>query len=218
MLYNHKDKVIFICVPKTGTTAVENYILKNNDDYLRNFIVKNEKIKVNTHTSVKYLNHILGEEFNKYKILAIARNPLECIISKYFFFKKGRANEKFVLFLKKKQILNLMKVIAARFLDFNLWCLFYVFRVNTPYLLVNNNLPKNVFVIDFEQFKKQPKALFNLFPNLSFEQKDFLLLNKTKYEKTDVKLWRLTKFILYFKLRKENLFYECIKNKNLEKN
>jgi hypothetical protein len=103
MLFNYKDKVIFVSVPKTATTAVENYILENSNDYIRNFIFKNKKIKVKTHCSVKFLKEILGDEFNDYKILAIARNPLDCVISKYFFFKKGRARNNFFFVFKKKK-------------------------------------------------------------------------------------------------------------------
>ena len=67
---------------------------------------------------------------------------------------------------------------SARLLNFNIWCIFYIFRVNVPYLLIDDKLPKNVTVIDFKQFKNQPEILFNLFPSLSFSSEGFLLIIK----------------------------------------
>ena len=217
MLFNLKDKVIFISVPKTASTAVENYILEHSNDYLRNFIIKNKKIKVKTHCTVKFLHNILGDDFNNYKIIAIARNPLDCVISKYFFYRKGRPNSKIYLYIKKFHLINLLKVFLAHFLNFNIWCLPYIFRVNIPYLLINNKLPKNIVVIDFKEFQKQPTKLFDLFPNLCFNSKHFLYKNKTAYNLSEITIWKLTKLILSFKLRKEMDFYKLITNNTSEK-
>ena len=46
MLFNLKDKVIFISVPKTASTAIENYILQNSCDYKRNFVFNRKKLKL----------------------------------------------------------------------------------------------------------------------------------------------------------------------------
>ena len=56
MLFNLKDKFIFISVPKTASTAIENYILQNSCDYKRNFVFNRKKLKVKTHCSVSYLH------------------------------------------------------------------------------------------------------------------------------------------------------------------
>ena len=176
-----------------------------------------KKIKVKTHCSVSYLHKILGEQFNDYRIIAVARSPMECVISKYFFYKKGRAYTKSILFINKFKILNFLKVMSARLLNFNIWCIFYIFRVNVPYLLIDDKLPKNVTVIDFKQFKNQPEILFNLFPSLSFSSEGFFINNKTKYSISDITIWNLTKHILRFKLRKEISFYNLISTSSFDK-
>lgn len=100
--YNNDINVLFIHVPKTGGSSIEEYLsykynikLDNSSLYL--FIqdkrLLNENMKINsslqhlTYNQIVENNKVFNIHFNNIKIITIVRNPYERIVSDLFFHK-----------------------------------------------------------------------------------------------------------------------------------
>ena len=97
---NDNVNILFIHIPKTGGTSLENYFsvkfnIELNNNSLK-FFIKNERFlneNMNITSSLQHLtynqiveyNKVFNIDFNNIKIITIVRNPYERIISDLFF-------------------------------------------------------------------------------------------------------------------------------------
>lgn len=103
MPYYKKKHILFIHIPKTGGTSLENY-LKNNDIqtlYIpvpRNNILpeknlRNKSLQHQTYNTIYKYRKLLNINFdNKLRIISIVRNPYHRIISDLFWNKLIKKN------------------------------------------------------------------------------------------------------------------------------
>jgi hypothetical protein len=212
MLIDFKTKKIFVAVPKTGTTALENHILSISNKFERNVFMDNSR-KLNPvpkHISISEIKYLLNEEFWNYKFIAIIREPFDCTISKYRFYKYGRPNQRIKEEPKKQSFRKLLKIKLAHILPFDVWILVYPLNINLKYIQLNNNIPSNLKCYTFDLFKTRPDIIYNNLLDDNFHVISTPVVNKTKSNIT-VDISSLSKFILKLKLRKENKFYNMIK-------
>lgn len=95
MLFSEKHKFIFLANPKTGTRAIQSFILKNLDGVLKNSIPARIPAKriitgKDNHIKSKDIKRILGEKIYDYTIFTFIRNPYAKAVSAYFFYKNGK--------------------------------------------------------------------------------------------------------------------------------
>ena len=103
MPYYNKDDInlLFIHIPKTGGTSIENYFYKKydiakNTDSLFWFLNKYDRLNIKISHSLQHLTYteifdnidFFKIKMNDLKILTIVRNPYERLISDLFFYKK----------------------------------------------------------------------------------------------------------------------------------
>jgi len=213
MLSNFKEKKIYIAIPKTATTAIENQIRTFSKEYERNILTTNDNQKVavsGKHASLKEIANILKEDFRDYNFFALIRDPISCTISKYRYYKYGRAYERMIREPELQSFKKKLKVKLARLLPFSLWVLIYPLKINLKYLMINNSIPTNVKCHTFERFKKYPKIIYDNLLEEQIENASILLENKTK-SNNKIKINIFSKFILKLKLREEYIFYNMIK-------
>jgi hypothetical protein len=119
MLISDKYRYIFIAIPKTGTTAIQSFLLKNDDSCVWNSIqIDGKRINIDEHIKTKNLKRIMGEKFNEYKKISFIRNPYSRIVSSYFFYKNVN------MIRSKNFIRNLMariNVLSTEILPFSIW-------------------------------------------------------------------------------------------------
>jgi hypothetical protein len=144
---NKNVNILFIHIPKTGGSSLENYFSKKfnillNDKSLYMFLDSNIKTKNNIHihsslqhmtlqTIIKY-KFFFNINFNKIGIITIVRNPYQRIISDLFFFSKITVNS------STEEVFDIIKTYLVSNLD-------------------NHNIPQYMFITDNNK---------KLFPNI----------------------------------------------------
>lgn len=97
MIISHKYKFIFIAIPKTGTTSIEESLksrieLKiDNYNIFKHDICPEEKRdhKIRKHSTAKEIKEVLGEKiYNSYFKFCFVRNPWDRLVSIYYEAKK----------------------------------------------------------------------------------------------------------------------------------
>jgi len=136
---NNNVNLLFIHIPKTGGTSLENYFsAKYNIDLTTKSLFMNlsdeEKIINNIliNSSLQHMKYIdifnykdfFGINFDNIKIITIVRNPYERIISDLFHFKFMNVNN------SQEEVFNIIKI--------------YLYNTN----LDNHNIPQYIFIIN----------------------------------------------------------------------
>lgn len=212
MLIDFNTKKIFLAVPKTGTTALEYHILSISKKFNRNVLMDNtgKLTSVHKHISISEIKNLLNEEFWNYKFVAIIRDPIDCTISKYRYYKYGRANQRLQENPKKQSFKKILKIKLAHFLPFYIWILIYPLKINLKYLQLNNNIPANLKCYTFNLLNKSPEIICNNLLSDKFHSISIPTINKTK-SKNKISISSFSMLFLKLKLRKEIIFYNKIK-------
>ena len=167
ILYNAflcKKNILFIHIPKTGGTTLETHFIK--DDIQKLFSEKTNNILPFPYNKIslqqQYLEIILKFQnilnikiTDETKFVTIVRNPYERIVSDLFWYKLINKNssqeevfEKIKYFVKKEN------------------CFLYD-NHNSPqykFLCVNNNIIKNILILNTENLTNDINKYFNFTP------------------------------------------------------
>ncbi|MHB2153606.1 sulfotransferase family 2 domain-containing protein [Calditrichota bacterium GD2] len=147
MFYSRKYNLLFIAIPKTGTKTVEDVLSKIDPNGEKFSITTNEKKFVGKdfqqgilgHARAKEIRKVIGLEFyDSLNTITFVRDPLEKLVSAYFFnkanpimgFRNFKGKRK--LFLRKLKYF--VSVLMAKILPFYLWCFFYPYKSNYDYI------------------------------------------------------------------------------------
>jgi len=142
---NDDVNILFIHIPKTGGTSIENYFsskfnIKLNNTSLFGYIENNNLKNIKINSSLQHITYKKIVEYNKefdinynnIKIITIVRNPYERIISDLFYFSEINVN------FSKEDVFN---IINNRYLvcdNHNISQNYYD----------NHNIPQHYFIID----------------------------------------------------------------------
>ena len=129
MLFSAEKKFVFIAVPKTGTTSVEQAWTEFDPSVLRNHLLlpNGQLVQVNKHISLRQVRHLLGKSARQYKFFAFLREPLDHTLSRYFYYANGRGFQRYKRGTIGKWTLG-PKVVFTRLIPRSLWFLFYPLR------------------------------------------------------------------------------------------
>jgi sulfotransferase famil protein len=92
MLISEKLKIIFISNPKSGTTFIQNQLMKIDRlaqlNKLPDLLFFSKQISgVDEHITAAKLKSIIGGAWESYKKIVFIRNPFDKAVSGYFFTK-----------------------------------------------------------------------------------------------------------------------------------
>ena len=83
----HQSKLLFIHIPKTGGSSVENLFLTSH--HLRKFGARD--LRMGQHAPLSHANFLTHGKIHEYKVFTVARNTWERIISLYLIgYRHGR--------------------------------------------------------------------------------------------------------------------------------
>ena len=134
---NNDINILFIHIPKTGGTSIENYFSSkfniklnneslflyiNKDIQIKNNIIINSSLQHITYKQIIEYNKVFNINFNNIKIITIVRNPYERIISDLFWYKKINVNS------SKEEIFNIIEL--------------YILSIDYD----NHNIPQYTFI------------------------------------------------------------------------
>jgi hypothetical protein len=113
---NNDLNLLFIHIPKTGGTSIENYLSKKtginlNNKSLYEFLNENEKKEKQIITSLQHITYktilkhkkFFNINFNNLQIITIVRNPYERVVSDLFFYGSIKINT------SKEEVYNILK-------------------------------------------------------------------------------------------------------------
>lgn len=176
MVWCKKNKLIFIHIPKTGGTTIEEYLnLFQKCNGYGDFNGKSLQ-----HLIGSDIKELLGDDFNNFFRFTIVRNPIDRAISEYYWneighgFKNGKSFDEFLDIVEEKLKGNCQKT----YLDHYLHQSKFIYDKN------NNILVDKIF--RFENFDKIEEFMLKNYKNNSnkFEKKNVGLVRK----KNEIKL------------------------------
>lgn len=158
MVWCHQNKLIFVHIPKTGGTSVEEHLklshINTGLGLIRNFDEQNMKA-LHHFTWLDYQKFLGQDVFHKYTTFSIVRNPVERCISEYYWtpldfgYKNGRLFDDFLS--------NVERIVKEkRFYD----SLYHDhFQTQTSYVMDKNNKLMVDKLFRFEDFEEVERFL-----------------------------------------------------------
>jgi hypothetical protein len=151
MFYSSQNKLLFIAAPKTGSTSVEACLSELIQDGTRFRIDLSDRTITSAHVKTPSLGHakasefrdVLGSElYQQLKVFGFVRDPIEKVVSSYFFTRNGKLSESFSIRTQKfKAVMvtrRIISIISARLLPLWLWSLIYRMRDCNSYFTDGN--------------------------------------------------------------------------------
>lgn len=151
MLFSEKYRYVFLANPKTGTVATQNTIKKMDPSVMVNRISFNSSaIKFPGHGNALLLKEKMQGSLDGLRVFAFVRNPLDKIVSSYYFYRNGNPlthgsvfNYSGLNFIKA--LWTYFQIILSRFIPFSLWSIIRMVKSNEKFLVDENG----VFIVNY---------------------------------------------------------------------
>ncbi|MEO0508496.1 MAG: sulfotransferase family 2 domain-containing protein [Verrucomicrobiota bacterium] len=159
MLVSEKYKLIFIAVPKTGTSSF-NVMFEELLNAERNkYSIGSECIACPEHIDYKTLRSVVGDQgMSQFLIVGATRNPWDRMVSAYSFYNSGRVVGR-VSAGKQLGFKAIINVVLAKILPFRFWIRIKPYRSCMSYLRDESGQMRADYVIRFEEYTHDLKSL-----------------------------------------------------------
>jgi hypothetical protein len=209
---NEERKFVFIEVPKTGTTAIAKLLLEIDTGSKRNIItgVDGKAIEVPVHATVSDIRRLMGSDADRYTFVAFFRDPVDVMVSKYHFYRTGRAAQRSES--ERGNVGRKMRVTFAQSLPIVAWCALYPFKSSSHFVL-----DEGVLAIDLlGDFAEIQTEVVRIFGRLGYEADQLALTfeNRTCYSPPSSTVYRWLQLIASFKTRQDLRLYEAARQKS----
>ncbi|SPJ23216.1 sulfotransferase family 2 domain-containing protein [Palleronia abyssalis] len=142
MLYSDERKFVFVAVPKTGTTAIQNRLQEIDPTIVRNHVrnAAGDLVKVATHETAYKLREIMGDQASDVTFIAFLRDPRDVVVSKYYYYRSGRAAREAGLAKRKTGDSvrtdpgTVARVLFAQSMPLGLWARIYPFASSAKFV------------------------------------------------------------------------------------
>lgn len=159
MLYSEKYNLLFIAVPKTGTTSFTSTLSETLETERNVVCVNGSSFVCGEHdTLLQIAERVVWDSVKNMTVVGAVRNPWDRLVSSYHFYRNGRVF-KLVSAGKQKNLKAIINVIAARFLPFSIWLRLYRTKSCLSYLVdTKGDLAVN-YVLRLEAFSEDIRSL-----------------------------------------------------------
>jgi glycosyltransferase involved in cell wall biosynthesis len=142
MLYSEGRKFVFVAVPKTGTTSIQDRLQEVDPDLMRNKVhdAQGALVTVPTHATALEIRKIMGPRAQEFTFVAFLRDPCDVLVSKYHFYRSGREAREHGLFPTARpenrgfHLGRTLRVLSAQILPLSLWARVYPFPSSSSYI------------------------------------------------------------------------------------
>lgn len=211
MLISQKNKVLYVAVPKTGTTAIQEWLELEDESFVKGkCVLDGNHYGLGEHFTANMALNSMGKEyFNTLSVIAFCRNPYSRLVSSYNFYRQGgksksilKAREQKIMLKLKKQI----KVLSARLLPFWLWSLIYPYMDNKRYFFDKNG---KLIVTHIGRFEEMKTDLTKIIKDIGLDVdiNNLRTVNKSKPKATS-KIFESKIFTNLLKIRHRNFKYD----------
>lgn len=190
MLYSETRKFVFVAVPKTGTTAIQKRLRQIDPELHRNHVHNEagELVHVPTHATAAEIRSIMGAAAQGFTFVAFLRDPREVVLSKYHFYRAGRAARKQGLAggsVEERQFHfgRALRVLGAQVLPLLLWARLYPYRSSTHFV---TDSAGNLIVDHIGLQERLQEDVTSIFSTFGYSLEDLALgvANKTDYARS----------------------------------
>ena len=190
MLYSEDKKFIFVAVPKTGTTSIQRRLISVDSCLLRNRVhdIEGTLVKVTTHASALEIRKIMGPRAQEFTFVTFLRDPRDVVVSKYHFYRSGRAARKQGLAKGQSgdtisfNLGRTLRVLSAQLLPLSFWARFYPFSSSAHF--ITDGIGR--LIVDqigtMERLQEDVDRIFGAF-GYSYEELQLGTANHTQYER-----------------------------------
>lgn len=192
MLMSPERKFIFIEVPKTGTSAIAAKLIKIDPTLKRDILYLpdgTEERSASSHITAAEVRRRLGETADEYCFIGFLRDPVDQLLSKYFYYKIGRVKND--LSNGRANFGRVVRHYFARAVPLNLWVLLYPYKGAAHFVLDNDDKIQLDVIGNFKHLGQHFKEIFSKF---GYSEKDLVLdqVNVSKYDYTPGKTFEAT--------------------------
>lgn len=183
MLMSRKRRFVFIEVPKTGTSAIAKRLLEIDPELKRDVIHhadgRDEAVET-SHITARRVRVALGDEADTYTFIGFLRDPVDLLVSKYFFYKVGRAKR--MLDGERSTLGRWVRHWSTRLLPLWLWILVYPYKGSAHFALDQKGALLLDGVGDFAALEQHFREIFGTF---GYDNEDLTLqqTNVSDYER-----------------------------------
>lgn len=148
MFYSENLNLLFIASPKTGSTSVQSILLDLDPKGERFTITLGDRVIDSSYVNSDSLGHATASEFREVlgperydalRTIGFVRDPIEKLVSAYFFTRKGSIRDVLnIRTAKSKWPLVSKRIVAitlARLLPFTVWALVFPMKKCSDYFL-----------------------------------------------------------------------------------
>lgn len=158
MVISKENRYIFVAVPKTGTTSIQNLLLEYDPTAKKySEVINGKEYSFEEHDTALRIKRILGEHYSEFQTFGFIRNPYSRIISSYFFYKNGNP----ITSGNKNPWPARFKIAYTRIVPLKLWALSYPYKSNIEHLVDEQNNVIVDYVGTFENLKEDLTKIFN---------------------------------------------------------
>ncbi|MFT6286155.1 MAG: hypothetical protein ACJA09_000898 [Alcanivorax sp.] len=191
MLYSEDRKFVFVAVPKTGTTSIQSRLCEVDHRLRRNWVhdAAGALVKVRTHATALEIRRIMGARAKEFTFIAVLRDPRDVLVSKYHFYRSGRAAKKHGLVQAKWhkyrdfQFGSALRVLSAQILPLSIWVRFYPFPSTASYVTDDEG---NLIVDRFCTIENLQEDVMHTFKYFGYtpDELQLSIANRTQYKRT----------------------------------
>jgi len=211
MLHFYDHHLIFLEVPKTGTSSIVHECLRRAPLLVRNRLFLNDSnfVELSTHATSQEIRDLLDKSKRRDKILAFIRNPVELICSKYSFYRSGRAYQQFIDPGFHASLSHKLNVLLARSFPLILYALFVPYKSSSHFLLDSKGELNVDYLFDYDDIDHACEVIFcsqykiyEVFTLPKLNQSNSALYLSNKLSR------RLLTVVASFRLRKDYLLWK----------
>jgi hypothetical protein len=159
LFYSPSRGVLFIAVPKTGTSSITKALAPLLDAQRNVLPTESGNVQVKEHISIREVASIIGwSELDRLTVVAGIRNPWDRLVSTYHFFKNGRAARR-VVAGEARSLFTILAVLAAKALPFRVWLRIYRSRGCHAYLADDEGKLRDLHVLRLENLQQDLDSL-----------------------------------------------------------